>query len=294
MRTIVAVAFGVLAMSSGYALESSSAADVAPTPITALPPVTPAALVDVAVECRNIVSPAAVTIALPEGYSADAEDGYPVVYLLNGHGGDNRSWSSITNLDSLVTEYDVIIVCPDGRNSWYWNSPIDSTMQMESYIIDELVPWVDSHYRTIASREGRAVTGLSMGGHGGLWLGIRHADVFGAAGSTSGGVDITPFPGKWNIDDRLGRQYGNRRRWREHSVTSAADTLSPGRLEIIFDCGTEDFFFKVNNRLDSLLTSHGVEHVYLTSPGGHTPKYWKKSIVPQLDFFSKYFDSNHE
>jgi len=58
----------------------------------------------------------------------------------------------------------------------------------------ELIQWVDENYRTIAERGGRAISGLSMGGHGGLFLGFRHQDVFGACGSMSGGVDIRPFP----------------------------------------------------------------------------------------------------
>lgn len=249
----------------------------------------PPRIVDVEITSKYIVSPAKVTIVLPEGYDSLAAEPYPVVYLLNGHGGNNRSWSQIARLDSLATEFDMIIVCPDGRDSWYWDSPIDAKMQMESYVTKELVAFVDSHYRTRADRGGRAITGLSMGGHGGLWLGIRHSDMFGSAGSTSGGVDIVPFPKRWNMADRLGRYETNKKRWSEHSVMAAVDTLSAGRLNIIFDCGTEDFFFKVNNRLDSVMTAKGIEHVYLTSPGAHTPKYWHKSIEPQLEFFHKQF-----
>lgn len=257
-------------------------------------PIAPATVTDITVESRNILSPAAVTVALPEGYSADSPEGWPVVYLLNGHGGNNRSWSTITRLDSLATEYDMIFVCPDGRNSWYWDSPVVKEMQMESYIIDELIPYIDSHYRTRADRTGRAITGLSMGGHGALWLALRHLPLFGAAGSTSGGVDIMPYPTKWNIPDRLGPYASNPRRWREHSVKSLTDTLQPGRIELIFDCGTSDFFYKINCRLDSTLKAHGVEHVYLTSPGGHTPQYWRRSIEPQLEFFHKYFSKQSD
>lgn len=99
----------------------------------------------------------------------------------------------------------MIIVCPDGRNSWYWDSPVDPSMQMESFFTDCLIPTVDSLYRTMPARGGRAITGLSMGGHGALWLAWRHPDLFGAAGSMSGGVDIRPFPANWNMADRLGR-----------------------------------------------------------------------------------------
>ena len=122
----------------------------------------------------NIPSPAPVSVAVPDSYAAADSVSYPVIYLLNGHGGNHTSWNTVINLDSLATEYSVIVVCPSGLNSWYWNSPVDSTMQMEDYIINDLVPWVDANYRTRADREGRAITGLSMGGHGALWLATRY------------------------------------------------------------------------------------------------------------------------
>ena len=90
----------------------------------------------------------------------------------------------------------LIFVCPNGENSWYWDSPLNKDSQFETFVSRELVSYVDGHYRTLPSREKRAITGLSMGGHGALWLAIRHQDVFGAAGSTSGGLDIRPFPDK--------------------------------------------------------------------------------------------------
>lgn len=75
---------------------------------------------------------------------------------------------------------------PDGANSWYWDSPLDPASQFETFVAQELPDWIDARYLTIPSREGRAVTGLSMGGHGALWVALRHKDRFGAAGSTSG------------------------------------------------------------------------------------------------------------
>ena len=89
-------------------------------------------------------------------------------------------------------------------NSWYFDSPVLKDFQYESFYTKTLVPYIDAHYRTVASRQGRAITGLSMGGHGALFLAMRHTDLFGACGSMSGGVDIRPFPLNWNIPDVLG------------------------------------------------------------------------------------------
>lgn len=241
------------------------------------------------VPTANVPGPAMVTVGLPAAYETDTIS-YPVVYLLNGHGGDNMSWHSrIADIDSLATTYGCVIVCPAGQNSWYWDSPVDSTMQMESYVMKDLIPWVESHYRTRRDRGGRAITGLSMGGHGGLWLGLRHTDVFGAAGSTSGGVDIRPFPERWNMADRLGAMADNPERWDRYTVMELVDGVEPGRTALIFDCGTDDFFYDVNNRLHRELTARGVPHTYLTGPGGHTNEYWARSIGPQLQFFHTYF-----
>lgn len=244
----------------------------------------------VEVQSRYINSPALVSVTTPEGYTSDSEP-YPVVYLLNGHGGDYKSWGKITNLDSLATEFDIIIVCPDGRNSWYWNSPLEPNMQMENYITLELVPFIDDNYHSRPEPRGRAITGLSMGGHGGLWLGIRHPELFATAGSTSGGVDIVPFTKNWNIPDRLGPFDTNKQSWNQHSVRYLVESgvLKPNQLNIIFDCGTEDFFFKVNNNLHQLMLDKGIAHTYLTSPGTHNSAYWSKSIISQLEFFNNIF-----
>ncbi|MDE6099722.1 MAG: esterase family protein [Paramuribaculum sp.] len=242
------------------------------------------------IDSKFIASPAKVSVALPSGYDGkNLSERYPVVYLLNGYGGNHQSWPGIIDLDSLATVNRVIIVCPDGRDSWYWDSPANPQMKMESYITKELVGWVDSTYNTRANPQGRAITGLSMGGHGGLWIGLRHPELFANAGSTSGGVDIRPFPKRWKIAKWLGPKESNPRRWNESTVATLIERVTPGKCNIIFDCGTEDFFYKVNCALDRAMTRRGIQHTYLTSPGGHSPAYWRKSIQPQLRFFKSKF-----
>lgn len=230
--------------------------------------------------------PMKVTVVAPSSYFAPGDTAsYPVVYLLNGHGGNYKNWGRIVNLDNLANEFGCIIVCPSGMNSWYWDSPVKPGMQMESFIIKVLIPHIDKNYRTRADRRYRAITGFSMGGHGGLWLGIRHSEIFGSAGATSGGVNIIPFPTRWNMPDMLGAYETNRERWEAHTVKNLVKGLKPGQLNIIFDCGTEDFFYKVNCDLDSALNARKIPHAYITSPGAHNGAYWSKSIYPQLQFF---------
>ncbi len=100
---------------------------------------------------------------------------------------------------------------------------------------------------------GRAITGLSMGGHGALYLAFKHQDIFGAGGSMSGGVDMTPYPNNWEISKRLGTYAEFPERWENNSVINLTHSLTPGSLAIIFDCGTDDFFYKVNVKLHERL-----------------------------------------
>lgn len=228
-------------------------------------------------------------IVTPEGYG-EAE-ALPVVYLLHGYGGNYGSWvNEVPELKELSDQYGMIIVCPDGGfGSWYWDSPEDPAFQYETYVAEELVEWVDGHYKTIAEREGRAITGLSMGGHGALYLAFRNQDVFGAAGSTAGGVDIRPFPLNWDMRERLGSYAKQPERWETHTVINMTHLLVPNSLSLIIDCGTGDFFYGVNEALHQKLEARNIPHTYLTRPGAHNWDYWRTSIPYQLLYFSKWF-----
>ena len=164
----------------------------------------------------------------------------------------------------------------------------------ETYIADELVKWVDNNYKTIKSRTGRAITGLSMGGHGGLYLAFKHQDIFGAAGSMSGGVDLRPFPNNWDISKRLGTYSAYPERWEQNSVVNMLHLLTPKSLSLIIDCGTEDFFFKVNENLHQKLLERNIPHDYITRPGAHNWTYWANAVQYQLLYMNKFFASNQK
>ena len=213
----------------------------------------------------------------------------PVVYLLHGYSGDELAWQRITDLRPLAEQFGVIFVCPDGENSWYWDSPKDPSYRYETFVSSELVKYIDGHYKTIADRKGRAITGLSMGGHGAMWNAIRHKDTFGAGGSTSGGVDIRPFPLNWDMSKQLGEFAYNKKVWDEHTVINQIDKIENGDLAIIIDCGEADFFLNVNKDLHNRLLARKINHDFITRPGGHNGKYWNNSIDYQILFFDKFF-----
>lgn len=226
-------------------------------------------------------------VITPDGY-ADGRD-FPVVYLLHGHGANFGGWLEIRpDLPQIASREQIMFVCPDGATSWYWDSPVDSTLRYETFVAAELPAYIDATYKTRAEAAGRAVTGYSMGGHGGLWLGIRHPDVFGAAGATSGGVDIRPFPRNWHMADNLGPYASNPDVWDAHTVATQLHRV-PASYPIIFDCGTSDFFFDVNERLHRDMLHRNIKHEYITRPGSHNHAYWAVSIEPQIQFFTRFF-----
>ncbi|HEX7411964.1 MAG TPA: alpha/beta hydrolase-fold protein [Bacteroidales bacterium] len=227
-------------------------------------------------------------VITPDDYAS--AKALPVVYLLHGHSGNYSDWViKAKGFEKAVDLYEIIIVCPDGNNSWYWDSPVDPNYKYETYVSTELVSWIDSKYKTIKDRKGRAITGLSMGGHGALYLAIKHQDVFGAAGSMSGGVDIRPFPNNWDMALRLGSYSEHPENWEKNTVINLLHLVKPNSLALLIDCGTEDFFFKVNENIHQQLLYRNIPHDYITRPGAHNWNYWTIAIQYQLLFMNNYF-----
>ncbi len=238
-----------------------------------------------------------VHIALPDDYDVSGAKKYPVIYMLHGYGGNSAGWMDLVkNINEVVTRDQIIIVSPSAENSWYWDSPIDPNSKYETFTSQELIKFIDDNYQTIKNRTGRAITGLSMGGHGAMFLAMTHKDTFGAAGSTSGGVDIRPFPNNWELYKLLGdiNTPEGKKNWDEYTVMTKADNLKNGELAIIFDCGYDDFFFEVNNALHAKLLEKKIDHDYIVRPGEHNGDYWSNSIDYQILFFKKYFDKQNK
>ncbi|MDA8917656.1 esterase family protein [Flavobacteriaceae bacterium] len=231
-------------------------------------------------------------IIKPEGYNPKSVS-YPVLYLLHGAGGDFTSWTTnVPSLKKYADMYNILIVCPDGGStSWYLDSPIDKEMKYETYISKELVDAIDKKYKTIPEKTARAITGLSMGGHGAFYLSFKHQDIWGAAGSMSGGLDIRPFPNGWDLPKRLGSYSDHQEYWEENTVINLVNRIKANDLKLIFDCGINDFFYEVNEKLHQKLTERNIPHDYIIRPGDHNWNYWANAIKYQLLFFSDYFDS---
>ena len=231
-----------------------------------------------------------VIYIVPDAAGAEGAERCPAVYLLHGYHCNPQTWLGIKpDLTEIADTKGFIFVIPDGGVSWYWDSPLNADVRYETFVCAELIAYTDAYYPTDARRERRAITGFSMGGHGALWCAMRHTDVFGAAGSSSGGVDIRPFPQNWEMQGQLGEMAANKSVWDEHTVINQIQRLHDGELALIIDCGEGDFFLEVNKELHARLLGLGISHDFTTRPGEHQGWYWHDAFDYQFLFFEKYF-----
>ncbi|RYY61101.1 MAG: esterase family protein [Chitinophagaceae bacterium] len=223
----------------------------------------------------------------------DTPDKLPVLYLLHGWSGNYSNWiTKVPELARWAKENHLMIVCPDGNfSSWYFDSPVEPGLKYETYIGTEVPAYIDSHYPTRRDRNSRAITGLSMGGHGALFIAFRHAATFGAAGSMSGGLDLTGMKAKYDIYKRLGDTTTMSKNYADYSVINVIDRQPTEPLAITFDCGTADGFYNMNLAVHQKMLRLKIKHDYAERPGGHDWKYWKNSLKYQLVFFSDYFNN---
>ena len=233
------------------------------------------------------------TVILPDTYSERESDKFPVLYLLHGAGGNHASWNQSTQCAQLADKYEFIILCPDGGStSWYYDSPIDPDYQYETHVAEECVQFMDKNYRTLVNRGARAISGMSMGGHGAMYLAIRHPDTFGTSVCLMGGVDIRPFTNNWDIKKRLGEISTHRENWEEHTVVNQVKKLKDEEIKIVLDCGRGDFFLQVNRALHMQLLQDGISHIYEEHAGVHNWQFCKEAIDRQFPYIATQFSRN--
>lgn len=245
-------------------------------------------------------------VVLPASY-AKSKGLYPVLYLLHGGYGHFNDWLLKTPDKMLVQnisdQYNFIVVMPEGEVfSYYIDSPVDKSSQFETYITKEVIEKIDNRYRTVKDRKGRAITGLSMGGYGALYLSARHPDLFCAAGSMSGALN--PDMQAWKLPPEatkniknafekiLGPLETNQQVYANASVINMADKIKADSIRLIFDDGVDDFLIEANRELHRRLVFNGTPHEYAERPGSHTWAYWQNSLPYHALFFSKIFYEN--
>ena len=258
-----------------------------------------------------LTDPTGVRVLLPDGYSSSRRR-YPVLYLLhgccNGTAG-YRSWTDKMGAEALTAGLPLIVVMPDGGSNGgyvnWWNFGAQGPPEWETYHVGQLIPWVDGHYRTIASRSGRAIAGLSMGGDGAIHYAARHPGMFVSASAYSGAVDLNvvrPAEKAVGLDDDqpLGSYESEQIRTRAVNAWDLAMNLRGLRLSLRTGNGTnaagklvdpvEAVVHAANVSLHERLDALGIAHVWDDyGPGTHTPPYWSRDLGLDLSLIMQTF-----
>jgi S-formylglutathione hydrolase FrmB len=262
----------------------------------------PAARVEaVRFESKLVGRPLPYNVVLPPLYDAPETRAvrYPVIYLLHGLGGGAGDWvSGRARLAAHAAQYRFIIVTPEGADNWYTDSATVPADKFETYIIEELIPDVERRYRTLSTRDARAVAGLSMGGYGALKFGVKHPHKFALAASLSGAFAAA----SWDAADptllafvrpSIARTYGamDSPTRRQNDLFKLFSDLPPERFPalpfIYLDCGTEDFLINSNRALSELLLRRKIPHEYRQLPGAHSWPYWDAQVQEVLKLASR-------
>ena len=269
----------VLAAAAGLALAATLAAVVASghSPPAAGAPSPPRSL---GISCRSPslggVLPAAVY--LPAGYLNESNR-YPVIYFLHGLPAGPGSYKTNAFVARAVAAsgHQAIVVAPQGareENSDPEYLDWDPDENWPAAIAHDLTRCIDARFRTIKSRTGRALIGLSAGGFGAFNIGLRHLATFAAVESWSGYFAATDPSGLVTLD--LGSTKANRRARvpRGHHLQGK---LTRRPTFIAFYVGSQDTrFLSANVLLDKAFTAHQVPHLFKIYPGGHSGSLWHR------------------
>jgi enterochelin esterase-like enzyme len=251
------------------------------------------------------------SVCLPKDYY-ETKKSYPVVYLLHGLGDDETSWleyGQISQYADKSVETDevvpMIFIMPEAFRTYYVNDYKGSFLYQDMFI-NELVPYIDSLFRTKADSQHRALMGYSMGGFGALNLYLKHPDVFGTTVPLSISVRtdeqyMTEDASGW--DDQWGRLFGEPGLKGKDRITEYYKQNSPfyilsqmpaaeiKKLNIYFDNGDkEQTLCRSNEELHILMRNLNIPHEFRVRDGGHSFQYWCSALPNALRFISDAFE----
>jgi putative tributyrin esterase len=226
----------------------------------------------------------ACNIIIPE--LPDFHGPYPVYYLLHGLSDDFTMWQRKTSIGRYVQMLPLMIVMPDGGRGFYTNA--HEGPAYESAIIQDLIPFIDQTFHTVAEKKGRCIGGLSMGGYGAIKMALKHPDLFASANGHSGAYGFAH--GDWRADQlEFQRITGPNPVGGPNDVFALATKAKGTKLPALrLDCGTSDFLLDQNRGFHEHLQDLGIPHEYAEFPGAHDWSYWDKHVQSALRFHSKH------
>ncbi len=219
---------------------------------------------------------------------------YPTVYMQHGLGDTYETFFAWTDLEDYARDVEVIIVTPDGGDGWYCNDPRDGGAAWEDHIAGEVVDHVDANFPTIASREGRAMAGFSMGGYGAMMLALKHPDRFAAvctqAGSFAFGHALRPDRPERSAFMQAVAPPGGQ--YDLFTMTEAMAAAGGGTdVAIRFAVGTGDHLLDVNRQFHAHLEGLGLPHEYAEVDGGHQWSTVNRELPGMLAFVARHLAS---
>lgn len=235
-------------------------------------------------------------IYLPAAYKTNTTEKFPVLYLLHGDPGSSKDWVQNGNIrqiaDQLIKSGEmqpVIIVMPDGngpiiKNAQYLNADV-AQQKMEDYIVRDVITYIDSHYRTLAQKNMRAIGGSSSGGYGALNISFHHPDLFSVVFGLSAYIEP--------IGDEVS-QLLTASSVEKNKLINVVNELDPKITPLIFlYYGEHDMFnFNQDNELlHKKLTERKIPVEVLADDNGHDWLTWQNAIPQALIFTSKQFSS---
>jgi len=249
------------------------------------------------------------SIYLPAGYE-NSNRSYPVVYLLHGRTDDHTAWIQFGEMQKIVDEAissgkiaPAIIVMPDAKLTFYMNDA-DGNYRYEDYFIRELIPFIEKNYRCRSKKEYRGVAGLSMGGFGSLLYSIKYPDMFAACSALSAAVrtdeEIITMPDE-QYDNQFAAIMGGTKKgkdritdfYNKNSILYLVKNMPENQknsVRFYLDCGDNDFLYKGNIALHTLMSDLNIPHEFRVSDGVHEWEYWRTGLSDALSFISKSFN----
>ena len=242
-----------------------------------------------------------VNVVIPEkaktliGMKADGEGSYKTIYLLHGLSDDHTIWMRRTSIERYAAERGIAVVMPSVARSWYTDTAYDANYF--TFVADELPRVCRGFFKGMSDRrEDNLIGGLSMGGYGAIKVALRRPDAFGGVLMLSSAVDIvhriTPTP-KVTMEEWQGVFGFDVEDGTKALVGGPEDPFALARQNhekgiafpnIYMWCGTEDGLIKANDRFSALLTELGVDHLYESSEGNHSWKWWDIHVQSGLDY----------
>lgn len=215
---------------------------------------------------------------------------FPVLYLLHGLFGRFDNWLTNTEIFEYVADCSFIIVCAEGGDGWYADSPHLPHHFYESYFLRELIPAVEREFKVDANREKRMIAGLSMGGYGAVKFAFRRPEMFCFAASMSGAFHAAEISSGdlWTeLQPSINAVFGENSFLRaQNNLFQIIENYPDDKIAELpffyFDCGAEDGFLPINIRLAEIFRRRTIAHEFKAFSGGHDWNYWNTQIKSLL------------